>query len=45
MSLIYALVVAKVKVKARVEQRKVKRGKESKELKQKVVQGLKTAKK
>ena len=43
MALTRAVVVAKVKA-AKVEQRIVKRGKELKELKQKVVQVLKTAK-
>ena len=41
MALTRAVVVSKVKA-AKVEQQIVKRGKELKELKQKVVQGLKT---
>jgi polyhydroxyalkanoate synthesis regulator phasin len=44
MASIKAGVVAKVKVKAaKVEQRMAKRGKKSREVKQRVVQGLKTA--
>ena len=44
MALIKAVVVAKAKVKdTKIEQQTVKREKKSKELKQKIVQGLKAA--